>query len=221
MTADRLPIAARASWTDWFERGRATRRRTGPLPRRLHAPAATDPFDISVADAELLDGGASPPTRPATGHEVVARAGAPAGSRCAPSSPAGRRPTRSRTWARSASTASSDALADEPCPLLDDAGRCRHLRSDRPLVCRLIGLGMITPAGRADRERLPDPGRVPRLRRRCRRRRSSSRRSRRGRSSACGGGRSRRFGDAERWGFETTIAAAVVEARADGEREGT
>lgn len=40
-----------------------------------------------------------------------------------------------------------EALADQPCPLLDDAGRCR-IYADRPLVCRLIGLGMVTPAGR-------------------------------------------------------------------------
>jgi Fe-S-cluster containining protein len=41
----------------------------------------------------------------------------------------------------------SDALATEPCPLLGDDGRCR-IYEDRPLVCRMMGLGMISPAGR-------------------------------------------------------------------------
>jgi len=40
----------------------------------------------------------------------------------------------------------SEALAAEPCPLLDPDGRCR-IYEDRPFVCRLIGLGMHTPAG--------------------------------------------------------------------------
>jgi Fe-S-cluster containining protein len=41
----------------------------------------------------------------------------------------------------------ADSLADEPCPLLDDRGRCRIYES-RPLVCRMIGLGMHTHGGR-------------------------------------------------------------------------
>lgn len=41
----------------------------------------------------------------------------------------------------------SEAMADQPCPLLDDRGACR-IYEDRPLVCRMIGLGIVTPAGR-------------------------------------------------------------------------
>lgn len=41
----------------------------------------------------------------------------------------------------------SAALGAEPCPLLGDDGRCQ-IYEDRPLVCRLIGRGMISPAGR-------------------------------------------------------------------------
>ena len=57
----------------------------------------------------------------------------------------------------------TDASPSEPCPLLDDAGRCR-IYADRPLVCRLIGLGMRRRRPR-DRERLPDPGPIPGVRR--------------------------------------------------------
>jgi Fe-S-cluster containining protein len=40
----------------------------------------------------------------------------------------------------------SDRLADLPCPLLDADGRCLGYAS-RPLVCRMIGLGMVTESG--------------------------------------------------------------------------
>lgn len=38
------------------------------------------------------------------------------------------------------------ALAHEPCPCLDQNGRCRIYES-RPVVCRLIGLPLETPSG--------------------------------------------------------------------------
>ena len=40
----------------------------------------------------------------------------------------------------------TESLAAEPCPLLDDAGACR-VYAYRPLVCRLIGLPMMTEEG--------------------------------------------------------------------------
>jgi len=40
-----------------------------------------------------------------------------------------------------------ERFADQPCPLLDESGRCR-VYQHRPLVCRLIGLSMITPTDR-------------------------------------------------------------------------
>ncbi len=40
----------------------------------------------------------------------------------------------------------TEALAAEPCPLLDEAGACR-VYAYRPLVCRLIGLPMMTEEG--------------------------------------------------------------------------
>jgi Fe-S-cluster containining protein len=101
----------------------------------------------------------------------------------------------------------TEALATEPCPLLDDAGRCR-IYADRPLVCRMIGLSMRTPAGRVlenacpiqDRfpgyaELAPVPFELEALEEE---------------EVAClREAAQRRLGDAERSEFETTIAAVV------------
>lgn len=40
----------------------------------------------------------------------------------------------------------ADALAGEPCPMLGPSGECR-VYAHRPLVCRLIGLPMLTDLG--------------------------------------------------------------------------
>lgn len=40
----------------------------------------------------------------------------------------------------------AEALADVPCPLLGEDGRCL-VYAHRPLVCRLIGLPMLTDLG--------------------------------------------------------------------------
>ena len=40
----------------------------------------------------------------------------------------------------------SDAMADVPCSLLDSEGRCL-IYADRPMVCRMIGVGMATESG--------------------------------------------------------------------------
>jgi Fe-S-cluster containining protein len=39
-----------------------------------------------------------------------------------------------------------DAQAEEPCPALDSAGRCL-IYPHRPMVCRMMGLGMRTGSG--------------------------------------------------------------------------
>ena len=40
----------------------------------------------------------------------------------------------------------SEMLASEPCPALDTAGRCR-IYERRPMICRLMGLGVRTATG--------------------------------------------------------------------------
>jgi len=105
-----------------------------------------------------------------------------------------------------------------PCPLLDETGRC-GIYVDRPLVCRMIGLGMRTPAGRTIDNACPIQERFP------------------GYASlppamfeletfeevelvCLRGAAARRFGDPERWGFETTIAAAILTHRHPERSEG-
>jgi Fe-S-cluster containining protein len=105
----------------------------------------------------------------------------------------------------------AESLALEPCPLLDGHGRCR-IYQDRPLVCRLIGLPMITPVGRTLENACPIQDQFPRY-------------------AAlppepfdleefeleemeCLQSAARRLlGDASRHEYETTIAAAVVDGR--------
>ena len=54
----------------------------------------------------------------------------------------------------------SEAMADEPCPLLNDKGGCRIYES-RPLVCRVMGLGIVTPTGRVIENACPIAGEFP------------------------------------------------------------
>jgi Fe-S-cluster containining protein len=103
------------------------------------------PFDVSVADVALLRDGLAKLDAPARA-DVLARARALL-ARAVEVEPAWRPPHAVEAIGEERFDAVCDALAGAPCPLLDDAGRCR-VYEDRPLVCRLIGLPMRTPAGR-------------------------------------------------------------------------
>ncbi|MGE0352519.1 MAG: YkgJ family cysteine cluster protein [Gemmatimonadales bacterium] len=126
----------------WFRRTSAEH--PGTVPCRAGCSACCHgPFDISVADALLV-------------REGVARL-----------TPAERQDSLDRAmileqmmrsldprWNGDVAAVGeagfdrlSERLALEPCPLLDDAGHCR-IYDHRPMVCRLIGLGIRTPAGR-------------------------------------------------------------------------
>jgi Fe-S-cluster containining protein len=195
---------------EWFAVGRRTA--PGRVPCRDGCTACCHgPFDISVADAELLTDavGRLPAAERAT---VIARAAALLD----------RMRAIEHGWTPPYDVAAigehrfdqlTDALAGEPCPLLDDAGRCR-IYADRPLVCRLIGLGMATPAGRVIENACPIQDRFPGYRdlppvpfalEAFEELEVESLRA----------AAVRRFGDAERWAFETTIAAAVVAGAAE------
>jgi Fe-S-cluster containining protein len=122
------------------------RESTGVIPCRAGCSACCHgPFDITVADVELIrEGVAGLP--PDARIEVIGRAEAQV---CAMqvADPAWRAPYAVADLGEERFDALIDGFAEEPCPLLDDAGQCRIYRH-RPLVCRLIGLGMITPVGR-------------------------------------------------------------------------
>ncbi len=103
------------------------------------------PFDISVADVALLRRGflkLAPDVR----ARVLGRARALV-EKARAIEPGWRAPFAVESIGDERFDRVCDALAAEPCPLLDDAGRCR-IYEDRPLVCRLIGLSMRTPKGR-------------------------------------------------------------------------
>jgi Fe-S-cluster containining protein len=194
---------------DWFDRGRLAA--GGVVPCRGGCSACCHgPFDISVADAELIETAVSR-LPDAVRTEVVGRAGDLLAKMRAlePEWPA---PYAVDALGEARFDRLTEALAAEPCPLLDRAGGCR-IYADRPLVCRMIGLGMRTPAGRDIENACPIQDRFPgyadlepvpfdlesfeEVEADCLRAAAT-----------------RRFGDPQRSDFETTIAAAIVEAAA-------
>lgn len=190
---------------EWFARGRQAA--AGRVPCRGGCTACCHgPFDISVADAELVRDAVG--RLPAADRETVVGRAEGLLELMRTIEPAWTAPYEVAAIGDRRFDRLTDALAAEPCPLLDDTGRCR-IYADRPLVCRLIGLGMITPAGRVIENTCPIQGRFPGYAElspvpfaledfearemECLR-------------AAAG----RRLGDSDRWAFETTIAAAVL-----------
>lgn len=141
----------------WF--AESSTRHPGVIPCRSGCSACCHgPFDISVADALLV-------------RDAVARL--PSAERAEVERRAGAQVHRMRElepeWDVSGGLAGisekafdrvSDAMAAEPCPLLDDGGACR-IYQDRPLVCRMIGLGVVTPAGRVIENACPIAAEFP------------------------------------------------------------
>jgi len=141
---------AAAQWQDlisrfdrWFEA--TAERYPGVVPCRAGCSACCHgPFDISAADALLLrEGLATLPEAVRAG--VVARGRALLG-RMREMVPEWAAPFDIQAIGDERFDALSDALAAEPCPLLDAEGRCL-VYAYRPLVCRMIGLPMLTPSG--------------------------------------------------------------------------
>lgn len=127
----------------WHAEGRAAH--PGTIPCRPGCAACCHgPFDISVADAELIAAAftALPAEIRASVH---ARAGAGI-ERMRHLAPDLSAPWDVSLLGEAAFDAVCDALADEPCPCLDEAGRCLVYQA-RPLVCRIMGLGLVRPEG--------------------------------------------------------------------------
>ena len=136
---------------EWFEEGR--RHARGLLPCRCGCSACCHgPFDVSVADVELLLDAVRrlPPDEAA---EVRGRALALL-DKMEALEPDWRAPHAVLDLGDQRFDRLVETLAEQPCPLLDDSGSCR-IYADRPLVCRLIGLSMITPAGRVIQNTCP------------------------------------------------------------------
>ena len=205
---DKLPMTATAyrallaELAEWFERGRETA--GGRVPCRSGCTACCHgPFDISVADAELLAEAVHHLPAPLRAQAVVRAASFL--DRMRATEPGWMAPYEIAELGEERFARLSDALAGEPCPLLM---RCRALR-------RLRGPSARVPHDRPrhgharwtrHRERLSDSASVSRLRRPAAdavcARGFEEREMECLRSAAVG-----RFGDADRWGFETTIAA--------------
>jgi Fe-S-cluster containining protein len=127
----------------WF--AGAAERYPGVVPCRAGCSACCHgPFDISIADALLLGEGLK--TLSPADRAVVRSRGERLLARMRQQAPAWLAPWDIRDLGETPFDNLAESLADEPCPLLDDQGRCRVYQW-RPLVCRLIGLPMMTAEG--------------------------------------------------------------------------
>jgi Fe-S-cluster containining protein len=122
------------------------------------AQCCRGPFDISVADAELVME-AVRALDPARRREVVDRA-RDSIRRMRNLVSEWREPFAIDAIGDQEFDRVSEALADLPCPLLDDGGRCLGY-ANRPLVCRMIGLGMVTESGFVIENACPIQDRFP------------------------------------------------------------
>lgn len=102
------------------------------------------PFDISAADAALLREGIR--QLPMEAREEVRVRGELLLTRMQALLPGWEAPWDVAALAEDEFDRMAEALADVPCPLLGDDGQCR-VYAHRPLVCRLIGLPMLTDLG--------------------------------------------------------------------------
>jgi Fe-S-cluster containining protein len=193
----------------WFARGAAAA--GGAVPCRGGCSACCHgPFDISVADAELI--GEALDGLPETVRSEVVRRASALLERMRALEPGWASPYAVDTLGEERFDRLTEALEAEPCPLLDDAGRCR-IYADRPLVCRLIGLGMRSPAGRVIENACPIQAHFPTY--------AALppvpfdlESFEEAEADCLGAAAEGRFGTASRSGFETTIAAAIVERAA-------
>lgn len=127
----------------WFAETSA--RHPGVIPCRAGCTACCHgPFDISVADVRLLREGLA--LLPPEVRQQVRLRGEALLTRMRELEPEWTAPYDVRSLDEERFDLLTEALADVPCPLLDDAGACL-VYAHRPLVCRLIGLPMMTAEG--------------------------------------------------------------------------
>jgi Fe-S-cluster containining protein len=127
----------------WFEL--TAQRHPGVIPCRAGCSACCHgPFDISVADTLLLREGIEG-LSPAELDNVRQRATALL-ARIRELAPEWGPPYDIADLGEERFDRIVETLADAPCPLLDERGACLVYQS-RPLVCRLIGLPMMTAEG--------------------------------------------------------------------------
>lgn len=130
---------------EWHQRVRD--RFPGVVPCRAGCAACCHgPFDISVADALVVrDAVAALPDRERDAVRQRARAQV---SRLENAEPSFRFPWDVSRLDEARFDALVEGEADVPCPALGSAGECMIYRN-RPMVCRLMGLGVQTVSGEA------------------------------------------------------------------------
>ena len=137
----------------------ARERHPGVIPCRPGCAACCHgPFDISVADA-LQVRNAVRALPPGSRDEVRRRAESQIGA-MRRSEPALIAPWDITALGEEAFDAVVEALEEDPCPVLDDAGACR-IYQHRPMICRLMGLGLETPDGHVIENACPIQGEYP------------------------------------------------------------
>jgi Fe-S-cluster containining protein len=141
----------------WADDARA--RNPDVIPCRSGCTACCHgPFDISVADAMLLRSAAR--RLPGPVRNGVARRAAALAARIRALAPDWGPPWDIADIGDDRFDAISEALVDVPCPLLDAEGACLAYDS-RPMVCRWMGLGMLTGDGESVANACPIQDRFP------------------------------------------------------------
>jgi Fe-S-cluster containining protein len=103
------------------------------------------PFDISLADVEMVQ--AAVADLPPDSKTAVYQQSASQAAKVAVLLP-GLQPENGMVFlTEDQFDVIEQALADEPCTLLGEDGSCLIYQS-RPFICRMMGLGVRTPAGR-------------------------------------------------------------------------
>jgi Fe-S-cluster containining protein len=133
-----------AQLDSWFTE--AVARNPGVVPCRSGCSACCHgPFDISIADALLIREAFF--RLPETEQVVVRERAAALVARMVAMRPGWKLEEGLEGITEESFDVICETLASEPCPLLDQEGHCR-IYADRPMICRMMGLGVITPAGR-------------------------------------------------------------------------
>jgi Putative zinc- or iron-chelating domain len=141
----------------WF--ARSSNSHPGVVPSRAGcARCYHGPFDISVADVVLVREAVR--QLPIADQETVVRRAQDQAATMRGLSPDLALREGIEGLAEQELDRLVEAMADTPCPLLDESGACR-IYPDRPLVCRIMGLGIVTPAGRVLENACPIAGQFP------------------------------------------------------------
>jgi Fe-S-cluster containining protein len=203
MTGRYLPLLQQLDrWQDTIKH-----RHPGVVPCRPSCAACCHgPFDISVADAATLIDGVSLLAAEVR-RGIIDRAEAQV-SRMVALEPGWSPPYDIAAIGDRRFDAISDALADEPCPLLDEAGRCLAY-AHRPMVCRLMGLGLVAESGEAIENGCPIQAQFPTYQA------LPPQRFDLGAWESFedlekSGAAQRLFGDPSQVGYETTVAGAIL-----------